>query len=104
MRMLSWVLVFALSSVLVSVACQPEIVPEPYVPTDAHDGYRHSLVASGLGETALGRDWQEAGDAALRSPVGVETPFKETVYVDRRAQGCVTSLLPIPPQSGLPEP
>jgi murein DD-endopeptidase MepM/ murein hydrolase activator NlpD len=68
--------------VLVLAACQPEIVPGPYVPTDAHDAYRHSLVASGLGETALGRDWQEAGESALRSPIDIDAPFKETIYVD----------------------
>ncbi len=64
------------------VACQPEIVPEPYVPTGAHDAYRHALVESGLRETALGRDWEKVGDAALRSPVNIDAPFRETVYVD----------------------
>ena len=32
----------------VLTGCRPEIVPEPYVPTDAHDAYRHSLEVSGL--------------------------------------------------------
>ena len=71
-----------LASIVFASSCQPEIVPEPYVPTNAHDAYRHSLEHSGLIETALGRDWQEVGESALRSPVEVEAPFKETVYVD----------------------
>ena len=71
-----------LSSIVFASACQPEIVPEPYVPTNAHDAYRHSLEETDLSETALGRDWEKAGESALRSPVEVETPFKETVYID----------------------
>ena len=71
-----------LLSIGFAAACQPEIVPEPYVPTSAHDAYRHSLEETSLSETALGRDWQKVGDAALRSPVEVATPFKETVYID----------------------
>lgn len=76
-----WFVLASLCSA-VGVGCEREIVPEPYVPTGAHDAYRHSLVESGLGETALGRDWQKVGDTALRSPVDVEAPFKESIYVD----------------------
>ena len=72
----------AVLTVVVASACRPEIVPAPYVPTSAHDDYRHSLEATSLSETALGRDWQRVGDSALRSPVEVETPFTETVYID----------------------
>jgi murein DD-endopeptidase MepM/ murein hydrolase activator NlpD len=71
-----------LVAVVVASGCQPEIVPEPYVPTSAHDAYRHALVEAGLTETALGRDWRKAGEAALRSPVEIAAPFRETVYVD----------------------
>ena len=56
-------------SIVFAAACQPEIVPEPYVPTSAHDAYRHSLEETGLSATALGRDWQKGGESALRSPV-----------------------------------
>ena len=68
--------------VVLAPACQPEIVPEPYVPTSAHDAYRHSLVDAGLSETALGRDWQQVGETALKTPVEVSAPFQETVYID----------------------
>lgn len=74
--------VIAVLGALVGASCQPEVVPEPYVPTDAHDAYRHALVSSGLGDTALARDWREVGEAVLRSPVEVDAPFQETVYVD----------------------
>ncbi len=71
-----------LASIVFASACQPEIVPKPYVPTSAHDAYRHSLEETGLSKTALGRDWKKAGASALRSPVEVAPPFKETVYID----------------------
>jgi len=66
-------------------ACQPEIVPEPYIPTDAYDAYRHGLEASGLGATALGRDWKLSGEMALRSPITVQSPFNESIYIDDSA-------------------
>ena len=66
-------------------ACEPEVVPPPYVPTDAHDAYRHGLVESGLADTALGRDWIRVSENALRSPLTVEAPLRETVYVDAGA-------------------
>jgi murein DD-endopeptidase MepM/ murein hydrolase activator NlpD len=65
------------------IGCEREIVPEPYQPTSAHDAYRHSLSEAGLMQTALGRDWMEASEAALRSPIEVRAPFRETSYVDR---------------------
>lgn len=73
------------TTALLIAACEREIVPEPYAPTSAHDGYRHGLEQAGLLETALGRDWQEAAGAALRSPVDVAAPFRESFYVDPAA-------------------
>ena len=52
-----------------------EIVPPPYLPTDAHDAYRHGLEVAGLADTALGRDWSAAAQAALARPVGFASPF-----------------------------
>jgi murein DD-endopeptidase MepM/ murein hydrolase activator NlpD len=69
-------------AVLLSSACKREIVPEAYVPTGAHDAYRHALVQAGLDRTALGRDWTKAAEFALRSPTDVDAPFEETFYVD----------------------
>jgi murein DD-endopeptidase MepM/ murein hydrolase activator NlpD len=63
-------------------SCKREIVPEAYVPTGAHDAYRHGLAQAGLDRTALGRDWARAAEHALRSPTEVDTPFAETFHVD----------------------
>lgn len=63
--------------------CAPEIVPEPYVPTDEHDAYRYALEQAALLETALGRDWLRAAERAIRSPIEVEAPFRESFYIDR---------------------
>lgn len=62
-----------------------EIVPPPYLPTDAHDAYRHGLEVAGLADTALGRDWSAAAQAALARPVGVDLPFRETAFFDAAA-------------------
>lgn len=77
-----WRATFLAGTLAAALGCQPEIVPEPYVPTDAHDAYRHALEVSGLSATALGRDWSLASKAALRSSTEIDIPFKETVYVD----------------------
>jgi peptidoglycan LD-endopeptidase LytH len=59
-----------------------EIVPQAYVPTGAHDAYRHGLSQAGLDKTALGRDWAKAAEFALRSATQIEAPFTETFHVD----------------------
>ena len=77
-----WRIAFSTGALAAVFGCQPEIVPTPYVPTDAHDAYRHALEVSGLSKTALGRDWSVAAAAALRSATEIDIPFKETVYID----------------------
>lgn len=74
-------LVLAMLWILAS-SCKREIVPEAYVPSGAHDAYRHALSQAGLDRTALGRDWAKAAEFALRFPTGVAAPFQETFYVD----------------------
>jgi len=75
-------LVPAVLCILASSSCKREIVPEAYVPTGAHDAYRHALSQAGLDRTALGRDWAKAAEFALRHPTQVAAPFEETFYVD----------------------
>ena len=81
----SALLAAALVSLAMLFGCDREIVPEPYVPSSAHDAYRHGLSESGLLQTALGRDWMEVSEAAIRSPIEIGAPFRETSYVDRSA-------------------
>lgn len=73
------------------VACnqQVEEVPEVYRPTNEHDAYRHGLVQSGLGTTALSRDWIAASETALREPVTISAPFRESGYFDEAAAAAV---------------
>jgi murein DD-endopeptidase MepM/ murein hydrolase activator NlpD/SH3-like domain-containing protein len=48
--------------------------------TSPYEQYANTLAQSGLDATALGRDWLEAGRAALQRPVVAPTPFRETGY------------------------
>jgi murein DD-endopeptidase MepM/ murein hydrolase activator NlpD len=84
-----------LAALLFLAACRREIVPEPYVPTNAHDAYRHGLEQAGLSRTALARDWATAADGALRSPVEVEAPFQEMIFVDPAEAFAVGYRLPV---------
>ncbi|MFW6198437.1 MAG: M23 family metallopeptidase, partial [Acidobacteriota bacterium] len=75
---------------LLVVGCSDEeIVPEPYLPSDAWDAYRHGLEQAGLLDTALGEDWRAAAAAALESPVRVELPYREVGYLETRAAEAV---------------
>lgn len=61
--------------------CRQEIVPEPYKPTHAHDGYLHSLREANLADSALGRDWITAAEEALKKPIDISLPLEEVFYV-----------------------
>lgn len=61
-----------------------EIVPGPYVATNAWDAYRRGLQDAGLAGTALGSDWRQAADAALAAPTEIELPFLERGTFDPR--------------------
>lgn len=69
---------------LALAACSQELeeVPEIYQPSNAHEAYRHALLQVQLDGSALGRDWLAAADAALRTPVRITTPFRESGYFD----------------------
>lgn len=51
-----------------------EVTPSP------HERYASALRGANLHETAIGRDWLVAGDAALVAALAVPTPFRETGY------------------------
>jgi peptidoglycan LD-endopeptidase LytH len=76
-RRLPWLVLLLL------VSCRsPEIVPEPYRPTNAHEAYLHSLQRAQLVGTALGRDWLAANHRALHQALPISTPYEESLYVD----------------------
>ena len=45
-----------------------------------HERYTTSLRGANLHETAMGRDWLQAGDAALATALAVPMPFRESGY------------------------
>ena len=77
LRLGPWLLLLLLAS------CKdPEIVPEPYRPTNAHEAYLYSLQRAQLVGTALGRDWLAANHRALHQAFSISTPYEESLYVD----------------------
>jgi murein DD-endopeptidase MepM/ murein hydrolase activator NlpD len=76
-RYVSLILVFLSLS-----GCQEEIVPEPYLPSNAHEAYVHSLDQANLVDTALGRDWITLSQSALKDAVEIRSPFEEVFYVN----------------------
>ena len=62
-------------------SCRQEIVPKPYKPTHAHDGYLHSLKEAKLSDSALGQDWIAAAKEALKKPVDIALPLDEVFYI-----------------------
>src|ERR687892_947722 len=46
------------------------------------EAYVQALASAGLLDTALGRDWVAAAEAALRHPLPAEVPVEETGYLD----------------------
>jgi len=71
--------------------CTQEVeqVPDAYRPTNAHEAYQHSLVAANLSSSALARDWVAAATIALRRPVEISAPFRETGYFAESAASAV---------------
>jgi len=61
----------------------------------AHERYAHGLAEAGLEKTALGRDWLTAAQSAIRTPLTVSLPFRETGYFaasEARAVGYAIAL------------
>ena len=85
MRLRSGYYYLLLLLLLVSSGCKQEEVPEPYIPTNAHEAYLYSLEQANLSSTALGRDWISAAEKALGEPVEITPPFEEVFYVNPAA-------------------
>ena len=68
---------------LLVTGCREEIVPEEYLPGNAHEAYQYGLEQAGLNTTALGRDWIDKAQHVLESPVDIELPFEEVFYWDQ---------------------
>ncbi len=75
---------------------QTEILQDNLRGLTPYETYQASLVAAGLGETALARDWEGAGRDALQDPVPVEPPFEEEGYITPEEPSAVAYLVHIP--------
>lgn len=69
-------------ALLVLVACQPELVPEQFVPNGSHEAYLEGLARFDLQETELGLAWTSAAREAVNEPVVVELPHEELLIID----------------------
>ena len=73
------IILFVLSS------CKKEIVPKAFFPRNAYEAYQHSLEVANLGETALGREWIQAGIDALEAPFEITLPYEKAFFWDQRS-------------------
>lgn len=72
------------AAVLVCAAagCRPGTpIREVVRPSAPHEQYVASLHEARLHETALGREWLDAGQRAIREPISVSLPFREAGYL-----------------------
>jgi len=92
-----WCRLAALAPVVAFAACeQAEQLQDRFRDMTPHEAYQASLADAGLAETALGRDWTEAGHGALDSPTTVTLPFQESGHISPEVPGAVAYRLSIP--------
>ena len=92
-----WCRLAALAAVVVFTACeQAEQLQDRFRDMTPHEVYQARLGDAGLAETALGRDWTEAGRAALAGPTPVALPFQESGHISPEVPGAVAYRLSIP--------
>ncbi len=70
-------------AILGAAACGAEdaIIDALTPPLTPHEEYAKRLRDAGLDSTALGREWMTAAERAVRQPVVVALPFRETGYL-----------------------
>jgi len=82
---------------LAIIGCEEvEVVQDRFRDLTPYEAYRESLAEAGLTETALGRDWVEAGTHAIAAAVPVTLPFQEEGYITPEAPGAMAYLISVP--------
>ncbi|MGD8866957.1 MAG: M23 family metallopeptidase [Gemmatimonadales bacterium] len=76
-------------------SCSEESLREFLHDYTAHERYEQVLLAVGLDQTALGRDWISAATAALDSPVTISAPHREESYLDPREAVAIAYRIPL---------
>ena len=80
----------ALAVAMAIVGCeQVEVVQDRFRNMTPHEAYRARLADAGLAETALARDWVDAGTAALLEAAPVSLPFQEEGFITAEAPGAM---------------
>jgi murein DD-endopeptidase MepM/ murein hydrolase activator NlpD len=70
-----------LAALLLLAGCsKPQTLAALFQKTTPHDDYARALDRAGLQQAALGRQWQQAADGALRDSLAVTLPVLETGY------------------------
>jgi len=78
--------ILGLGCVLVVAGCSANgVLSRLTVTPSPHERYADGLRTASLDQTALGRDWLRAGEAALASAVAVSLPFREAGYFPTEA-------------------
>lgn len=65
---------------LLASCSKPQTLAALFQKTTPHDDYARALDRAGLQQAALGRQWQQAADQALRDSLAVTLPVLETGY------------------------
>ena len=82
---------------LLLVACeQTEKLQDRFRDLTPHETYQAQLADAGLAETALGRDWTQAGESALKDATTITLPFQETGHITPERASAVGYRLTIP--------
>ncbi|MGD8700643.1 MAG: hypothetical protein PVJ43_15205, partial [Gemmatimonadales bacterium] len=76
-------------------ACSKESLREILHHYTPHERYEQVLLAAGLDQTALGRDWISAAAAALDAPVSISAPYREESYLDPREAVAIAYRIPL---------
>jgi hypothetical protein len=87
----------ALLAVLALIGCeQIEQAQDRFRDLTPHEAYAESLAQAGLAESALARDWVEAGELALLRPVPVSLPFEEEGFITPEDPGAMAYRINVP--------
>jgi len=87
----------ALGALIALAACeQIEQVQDRFRDLTPHEAYAEALAAAGLAESALARDWVDAGRTALLAPAPVTLPFAEEGFIAPEDPGAMAYRITVP--------
>ncbi len=82
--------------VLFTACEQTEKLQDRFRDLTPHETYQAQLADAGLAETALGRDWTQAGESALEDATTITLPFQETGHITPDRPSAVGYRITIP--------